>query len=176
MDLPGRAGDRVGQLVPVLGGQLSLAGGLGQHHTDRLERLRVAASDSVEVARSLSQLVEALHPIRGELRGDVLDVAEGIDGLVGIGLRAGGQLGDLVALEARELERVPELERRIRSLGRLRGVAAQHGHDATHGGDTSTEAETASEHLAEAAGLLLRRVELLVNVPQPSDGKLPAEP
>ena len=79
--LPLAPGMGVGELVEVLGGQLALAGGLGEDHADRFEGFLVASGYGVEVARGFGELVVVGHAVGCELCGDALDVAKVVDGL-----------------------------------------------------------------------------------------------
>ena len=74
LEFSGRAWDGVGELVPVLRGELSLTGGLGEDHADGLESLRVAAGDRIEVTGGLSEPVVPFNIVRCQLGGDRLDI------------------------------------------------------------------------------------------------------
>ena len=74
LEFPGRAGNSVGQLVEVLGGEFPLTGGLGKHHADRLECLGVTAGDGVEVTGGLSEFVVALDVVGRQLGGERLNI------------------------------------------------------------------------------------------------------
>ena len=74
-------------MVEILSGEFPLTGSLGKHHADALECLGVTAGDGVQVTGGLSKLVISGDVIRRELGGDRLDIAQAVDGLVGVFLR-----------------------------------------------------------------------------------------
>ena len=74
LELAASARNGVRKLVPVLGRQLPGSCGLREDHSDASERVRVAASDRVQVARRLRELVVVRHRVRCELGGYALDV------------------------------------------------------------------------------------------------------
>ena len=82
-----RAGDRVSELTPVLGHQLASASRLSDHLTNGLKCFLVTASNSVEVASSLSELVEPGDTVRCQLGSDVLNIRQVVDSLIRIRLR-----------------------------------------------------------------------------------------
>ena len=63
MEFPGCAGNGVGELVEVLGGEFALAGGLGEDHADGLECFGVSAGDGIQVTGSLGEFVVALDVV-----------------------------------------------------------------------------------------------------------------
>ena len=123
LDFAARAGDRVRELVPVLGREFSLAGGLRQHHRHGLEGVGGAAGDGVEVACGFGELVVVGHAVGGELGGGVADVVEVVDGLVGVVLRAGGESFDLLFADAGEVQCAGELLGAVGGAGDLAGQA-----------------------------------------------------
>ena len=150
MDFAARAGDRVRELVPVLGREFSLAGGLRQYHRHGLEGVGGAAGDGVEVACGFGELVVVGHAVGGELGGGVADVVEVVDGLVGVVLRAGGESFDLLLADAGEVQGAGELLGAVGGAGDLAGQA----HERFDGlaRDALRDAGDDAEFRAEAAG------------------------
>lgn len=150
LDFAARAGDRVRELVPVLGREFSLAGGLRQHHRHGLEGVGGAAGDGVEVACGFGELVVVGHAVGGELGGGVADVVEVVDGLVGVVLRAGGESFDLLFADAGEVQGAGELLGAVGCAGDLAGQA----HERFDGlaRDALRDAGDDAEFRAEAAG------------------------
>ena len=70
LQFTGRAWNRVGKLVPVLGGEFSGACGLRHDKADRFERLRVSTSNSIQVTGGLGELIVPFYAVGCELCGD----------------------------------------------------------------------------------------------------------
>ena len=70
LQFTGRAGNCVGKLVPVFGGEFSGARGLRHNKADRFERLRVSARNSIQVTGGLGELIVALYAVGCELCSD----------------------------------------------------------------------------------------------------------
>ena len=121
LELPGRARDRVRDLVPVLGRQLARTGSLGDRQAEQSVSLLVAASNRVQVAGSLSDLIEILDGIRGELGRHRLNVVQIVHCLVSVLTRRLRQLLDLPAVKPSEIKCSLELLRRVRRRSSLFG-------------------------------------------------------
>ena len=63
LQFTGRTGNRVGKLVPVLGGEFSGARGLRHNEADRFECLGVSARNSIQVTGGLGELIVALYAV-----------------------------------------------------------------------------------------------------------------
>lgn len=150
LDFAACAGDRVRELVPVLGREFSLAGGLGQYHRHAFEGVGRSAGDGVEVACGFGEPVVVGHAVGGELRGGVADVVEVVDGLVGVVLRAGGESFDLPLADAGEVQCAGELLGAVGGAGDFAGQA----HERFDGlaRDALRDAGDDAEFRAEAAG------------------------
>ena len=166
LKLSGCAGDCVGQLVPVLRGELASASGLRKHHAHRAERFRVTARDSVQITCRFGQLVEALYSVRGKLCGHVADIADAVNSLVGVCLSAGRERVNRTRIQSSEVQRAFELVRRIGCFDNVSGKITDgvHSHTDTRGNKTANGTGDYTE-LTEPAGRLASR---LVNVTQRS--------
>ena len=70
LQFTGCAGNGVGKLVPVLGGEFSGARGLRHNEADRFECLCVSARNGVQVTGGLGEFIVAFYAVGCELRGD----------------------------------------------------------------------------------------------------------
>ena len=109
----------ISELVEILRGQLASTSSLRHDHGHRTESVSVTTSNSVQVARSLSQLVVILDAITGQLRHGVLDRAQIIHRLVSVLLRADLRLVNRLSVEAGKFQRVHELVGSVRPLHSL---------------------------------------------------------
>ena len=110
LQFTGCAGNGVGKLVPVLSGEFSGARCLRHDEADRFERLRVPASDGVQVTGGLGELIVAFYAVGCELRGNGLNVVELVNCAVRVGACAFCERVDFVRTFAGECERLFEFD------------------------------------------------------------------
>ena len=106
----GCAWNRVGKLVPVLGGEFSGTCGLRHDKTDRFECLRVSARNSVQVTGGLSELIVPFYAVGCKLCSNRLNIVELINRAVCVGARAFCERVDFVRTFTGERERLLEFD------------------------------------------------------------------
>ena len=110
LQFTGRARNRVGKLVPILSGELSGTSGLRHNETDRFERLRISARNSIQVTGGLGKLIVALYAVGCKLRGNGLNIVKLINRTICIGARTFCERVDFVRTFAGECERLLEFD------------------------------------------------------------------
>ena len=113
LNLAARARNGVGDLIPVLGLQLSSTVHLDECQPQALIRVGGTARHRVKVAGCLRKTVEAIDRVRGELARDALDVGKVVHGAVGILLRRSTEPLNHRIIDASEPQRIGELIRRV---------------------------------------------------------------
>ena len=131
LQFTGRARNRVGKLVPVLGGEFSGARGLRHDKADRFERLRVPARNSIQVTGGLGELIVALYAVGCELCGNGLNVVELVNCAVCVGACAFCERVDFIRTFAGECERLLEFDCGVGRIERLLRDAAERDCNAT---------------------------------------------
>ena len=133
LQFTGRAWNRVGKLIPILGGEFSGARGLRHDETDRFECLRVSARNSVQVTGGLGELIVALYTVGCELRGNGLNIVELINCAVCVGACAFCERVDFVRTFTGECKRLLEFDCGVSSVECLFCDAAERNCNAADG-------------------------------------------
>ena len=130
LQFTGCAGNCVGKLVPVLGGEFSGARGLRHDEADRFECLCVSACNSVQVTCGLGELIVAFYAVGCELRGNGLNIVKLINRTVRVGARAFCERVDFIRTFTSERKRLLEFDCGVGSIECLFCDAAKRNGDA----------------------------------------------
>ena len=113
LNLAARARDGVGDLIPILGLQLSGPVDLDEGETQALVCVSRSPGDRVQVAGCLGKTVKAVHTVCGELARDALDVGKVVDRAISVFLCGRTETLNHRIIDASEAQRIGEFIRRV---------------------------------------------------------------